>query len=139
MLKYLLLLAAGLAITVLPQDRVDTMLKVLALKESGDNPLEIRTRFQFIKSTWQQHSSMDWDYMNANLDSGKVQAEVDATARRHLLWIISRLKANGREVTPFRMALAWRMGMTGSLRQIQDIPIEYIQYAEEAENLYFSL
>jgi len=124
-----------LVLPSLAQAQMETMLKVIAIKETGEKPSTPRTQYQFTRDAWEESSDMPWSYVLAHPDWADVQAEARAAAHRRVLYIIERLEANGKSVNPYAIAYCWRGGITSYVKHKRKL--EYHRYATEASNLFF--
>jgi len=111
------------------------MLKVISAVETGSNANEVRSQYQFIRTTWEKHSIMPWAYVLAHPTWKDVQDEATRAAFKEARWICQQLETNGRFVNPYNIAMCWRGGVEGFLRG--DPPDSYVDYAQRAENLFF--
>jgi len=135
-MKHILLLLIALILTPLSGlAQMDTMLKVIAIKETGENPFERRTMYQFTEAAWSEVSDMPWSYVLKHPDWKDVHEEAERAAVKYVHIIIERLNKAGADVTPYAIAYCWRGGTTAYLKRAKNPT--YHRYAVEASNLFF--
>ncbi len=133
--NYALILLALLVNAVPCFAQMDTMMKVIAIKESAENPYEHRTQYQFTHDAWIEVSDMPWSYVLAHPDWADVHAEAERACARRIVLIADQLRKAGRDVNPYAIAYCWRGGVTAYLKRPLN-PV-YHRYATEASNLFF--
>ena len=91
--------------------QVERLLEAIAAVESGGKMAKIglhgeRSAWQLTKRAWQQVSKRPW------YDAFDRRAAHEVAAA-YVRYLIAELDRRGEEVTPWRVALAWNVGLNG--------------------------
>lgn len=113
------------------EDETMRMLRAIAEVESRGNPRRVgrlgeRGLYQFRRDTWRQHT-------REHFTRAHHPGVATAVARRHYHWIRRQLQANGRQATPYEVALAWNAGVTNVISG--RAPARAHGYAQRVVNL----
>jgi hypothetical protein len=111
---------------------VSILLRSIAEVESMGRPEMIgqageRSEYQFMAATWKQYSKVP----HRTIGQEKNHNEVVRVAKKHIETIKKSITEYGKEVTPFRIALAWNAGPDRLSFQSR-----HRDYAQRVSNLY---
>jgi hypothetical protein len=132
MIPILLTLTVALPPTA-PLDLDRMLYAIRSVEDPSGDPRAIglhgeRGLYQFKRETWEQTTRIPFD-------KAFVPGYATPVARARLLEIKHELLQQGIAVTPYNVALCWRVGIDGAILRTHQ-PKQIRDYAQRAENLY---
>ena len=136
-----LLAIAGISFAI-PEPRtakLNDRAMLAALVQVENSPLHFVSRsrcrgvYQLSPQVWRQHSTAPHAWANSAHETHR--AETERVARAHLDWLKRELAEAGESVSAFKLGLAWKSGLSGSIGG-WGVSKADLYYAQRAENLY---